>query len=164
MAQIYGDNLIAATESTQYVPADTAVIVRQLYELASSGSSGRGSSRRIRRTGWCSRFRCRSRTGTTLLRSSDGADGGCVPRSRPRRARVASDLRTFARTPLARNLLETRIVAIDSTIENIETLWIGRRSDELCGAISNSLRAGLDRTNELGQLLAQPLLIERLTA
>jgi hypothetical protein len=50
---------------------------------------------------------------------------------------------------------------VESTIETVDTLWIGRRSDELRDAIGAALRDGLELANELGQLLARPALADR---
>jgi hypothetical protein len=159
--QIYGDNLIAATEPTRYVPADTAMIVRRLYglvavwlqrerQLASNPANTLAFKLPSPLPYW-----------DTVLRSSEELTGMRATLEAGR-ARVASDLLAFAGDPQARAQLSTRLVAVDSTIETVDTLWIGRRSDELCGAIGDALRDGLDAANELGQLLSQPSLLAEL--
>jgi hypothetical protein len=160
MPQIYGDNLISASEGTGYVAADTAAIVRQLYnlvaawlqcarQLASNPANTLAFNGPNPLPGWHTRLRSREE----LL--------GMRKTLEATHARVASDLQSFAGADEARDKLSTQLVGVESLIETVDTLWVGRRSDELCGAIGDALGSGLDQTHELGQLLSQPTLIDR---
>ena len=160
MPQIYGDNLISASEATGYVAADTAVIVRQLYnlvtvwlqcarQLASNPANTLAFNGPSPLPGWHTQLR--SREELSAMRSTLEAA----------RARVGSDLKGFTGTDGERDKLSTRLAGIDSRIETVDTLWYGRRSDELRAAIGVALGNGLDETHELGQLLSQPALIDR---
>ncbi len=167
MLQIYADNLVAATEPSGYVPADTAVIVRQLYGLV-----------RV----WLERARQLAESPATVLEFKLPSPLPRWPtskRSNPEltamrktleaaHARVAADLKAYAgaepkaAATAAGSQLSSRMIAVESALETVALLWVGRRSDELRAAIGEALGEGLEQVNELGQLLAQPALLARL--
>ena len=101
--------------------------------------------RRTRPTRSRSTARTRSPAGTRG--SARGrSSSGCGRRSR-RPARASPPTSTGLRRDADGDgtSSSTRLVGIDSLIETVDTLWIGRRSDELCGAIGDALGEGLDR-------------------
>jgi hypothetical protein len=75
---------------------------------------------------------------------------------------VASDLVQFAGEDAHRELLRVRLAEIDSEAHYVDRLWTSKRTDELSGHIGETLEDALDHTYEIGQLLAQPALIQRL--
>ncbi|HUY72552.1 MAG TPA: hypothetical protein VMV08_09935 [Gaiellaceae bacterium] len=161
MLQIYADNLVAATESTGYVPADTAVIVRQLYELVrvwlERAKQLRASPTIILQfqlPNPLPRWPTSQRSNQELAAMRDTLEAA--------RARVAADLKAYAGPAADRSHLSNRMVAVESSLETVELLWVGRGSDDLRLAIGTALCEGLEQVNELGQLLAQPALLARL--
>jgi hypothetical protein len=161
LPQIYGDNLIAATEQTRYVPADTAVIVRRLYaavavwlqcvhELAANPENTLSYHGPSPLPSW-----------QTGLRSREEL-AGMRETLEEAHARVATELEDFTGPDGARDLVKTRLAGVESLIETVDTLWVGRGSEELRGAIGDALVSGIEHAHELGQLLAQPALIDRL--
>jgi hypothetical protein len=162
LLQTYGDNLIETTESTRYVPADTAVMVRQLYTL------GLEWIERTRQLAASPTIRLDFHMPTPLprwpLRTLRSRDELLAMRRTlgDAHARVAGDLHALEGTRDANDHLTTRYVAIESAIETVDLLWIGRGSDELRAAIADALDDGLEQALELGQLLAQPALLSGL--
>jgi hypothetical protein len=158
--QIYGDNLLSS-EASDMVPADTARIVTQLYELVvawldrasqlrASPASTLKVDPRTPLPHW--RTPLRSRAQLAGMRSTlDDA-----------RIRVASDLAAFTGPAPARERLVSQLARIEKRIETVDLLWVGRGSDEIRGAIGDALSEGLDSVSLLGQLLARPSLVDSL--
>ncbi|HEY4347025.1 MAG TPA: hypothetical protein VGM80_05500 [Gaiellaceae bacterium] len=162
--QLYGDSLVAATESCGYVPADTAATLRQVYGLS------RVWLERAKQLRASPESRLEYHLSNPLphwpalsLRSN-GELRGMRTALEAVRARVALDLRAYDGPAASRTHLAIRLVAVESALETVDLLWIGRGSDELRAAIGKALEDGLQQGNELGQLLAQPALLARLPA
>jgi len=162
MLQLYADNLVTATEPSGYVPADTAVIVRQLYGLV-----------RV----WLERAKQLRATPNSVLQfhlpnplprwppltlRSNAELAGMRRTLEAAQARVGVELEDYDGPETGRDHLSHRMIAVDSALETVELLWVGRGSDELRDAIAKALTTGLEQANELGQLLAQPALLARL--
>jgi len=160
--QIYGDNLLSS-QASDMVPADTARIVSELYELVvawldrasqlrASPASTLKVDPRTPLPHW--RTPLRSRAQLTGMRSTlDDA-----------RVRVASDLAAFSGPRPARERLASQLERIEKRMETVDLLWVGRGSDEIRGAIGDALSEGLDAVSLLGQVLARPTLVDSLPA
>lgn len=158
--QMYGDNLLA-NEASRAVPVDTARIVAQLYELAAAwldrASQLRerpGSRLQVDLRTTLPHWRTPLRTRTQLAGMRTTLDDA--------RIRVASELVAFGDLDPVAGRLRARLQQIDSRIETVDLLWVGRGSDEIRGAIGDALSTGLDAVSLLGQLLARPALVETL--
>lgn len=160
--QIYGDNLLAS-EPPHAVPADTARLVAQLYELAGAWLD-RASQLRASPA---SRLQVDLRTPLphwrTPLRTRPQLAGMRATLD-DARVRVASELADFIGPDATRQRLASKLSQVEARVETVDLLWVGRGSDEIRGAIGDALSLGLDAVSLLGQLLARPGLVETLPA
>jgi hypothetical protein len=155
--QTYADKLIAASQTSKYVRADSAEIAEGLFRLVGL---------------WLEEAR-------QLMSNPDApltvAPGEPLPhwhtpvRSQEQlvgmrdalvalHAYVAYDLQNFSAADTFLRLRE-ELAKIDRLIETVDILWIARPPAELRGGIGDALSKALDQTYALGQLLAQPELI-----
>jgi hypothetical protein len=158
--QIYGDNLLA-NDPARAVPVDTARIVVQLYELAAAWLDRASQLRESPGSRLQVDLRTTLPHWRTPLRTRDQLSGMRTTLD-DARIRVASELAAFADSGPARERLRARLSEIESRIETVDLLWVGRGSDEIRGAIGDALSTGLDEVSVLGQLLARPALVETL--
>lgn len=158
--QMYGDNLVAS-EQARAVPVDTARLAAQLYDLAAAWLDRAAQLRespgsrlqvdlRTALPHWRTPLRSRNQL-AGMRRTLDDA-----------RVRVASELVGFDASDPVGEQLRTRLAQIESRLETVDLLWIGRGSEEIRGAIGDALSTGLDAVSVLGQLLARPSLVETL--
>jgi hypothetical protein len=155
--QTYGDKLLAASETANYVPADTAFVSRRAYRLVGTCLE-------------CARQLASEPGNVSLSGIPDSLPRWHTPvRSHEQlvgmrealealRTYVAFDLQTFATDDPSLTNWRERLAAIDTELETVDLLWIARPPAELRGGIGDALAKGLDKAFELGQLLAnQPV-------
>ena len=147
----YADKLIAACQTEDYVPLDTANVALRLYEV-----SGR----------WLERAR----------QIAAGAAGPALPGPLPHwhtpvrsqaelagmretldglRVYLTFELQSFAGNEPSLVKLRERLAAINAKVDTVDGLWLRRAPDELRGGIGDALADGLDLAYALGQSLAQ---------
>jgi hypothetical protein len=147
----YADKLIAACQTGDYVPTDTANVALRLYEIA-----GR----------WVERAQ----------QIAAGSAGPALPQPFPHwhtpvrsqeelvgmretldvlRVYLAYDLESLGADNPAVAALRGRLTAIEQKIQAADGLWLRRAPDELRGGIGDALADGLDLAYALGQSLAQ---------
>lgn len=147
----YADKLIAACQTGDYVPPDTANVALQLYEI-----SGR----------WVERAR----------QIAAGVAGPALPEPLPHwhtpvrsqeelagmretldglRVYLTFELQSFTASEPSLAKLRERLAAINAKVDMVDGLWLRRAPDELRGGIGDALADGLDLAYALGQSLAQ---------
>jgi len=158
--QTYGDKLIEAGESDGYVPGEIAIVARGLFRLVGEWLL---RARQLEATPALTmdvEFPGELPNWRTSIRESDEL-AGMRATLEALRAWAASDLDRFGGEETAEARLRGRLAAVDSAIDTVDALWTSRPPEELRGGIGDALVDGLERANQLGQLLAQPALLER---
>jgi hypothetical protein len=161
LLQVYSDNLVSAGSRSRYVTADIALFARHLYGLANVWVE------ETRKAEASDAYRFVFRLPHALphwhdpLRTDDQLEG--MRRTlETGRTRVASDLEHFQGDESQRSVLRVRLAQIDAEAGYIERLWTAKPSYELRCTLGDALAEGLNHAYELGHLLAQPELLERL--
>jgi hypothetical protein len=164
LPQVYADNLVSACTSSRYVAADTVPFVRQLYQQAN-----RWLEEALKAQASPSyRFAFHAALAHPLphwhdpLRT-DRQLKGMRATLETGRTRAASALGQFQGEESDRDLLRVRLAQVDAELASVERLWSERPTDELRLEIGHELEEALDHVFELGQLLAQPELLSRIS-
>jgi hypothetical protein len=159
--QVYADCLVTAGSNSRYVTVDIAVFARAAYAYANIWLI------EARKALASERYRFAFSLPHTLPHWGDRAFtdarlDGMRETLETGRTRVDSDLDRYAGDPSKRDVLVIRAAQIDAETEYVGRLWTEKPSLELRGTIGDQLTISLDRAFELGHLLAQPLLLDRL--
>jgi hypothetical protein len=160
LLQTYADCLVAAGSNWRYVTVDIAVFARAAYAWANvwvieTRKALASESYRFRfdlphpLPHWGDR----AFTDARLDGMRDTLETG--------RTRAASDLERFVGDAAALDGLRVRQAQLDAEAEYVARLWTAKPSLELRGTLGDQLTCSLDRAFELGQLLAQPALLDR---
>ncbi len=160
--QTYADKLLAAGRAPGYVAPETADQVRVLYEyveqwLVHARQAAASESHRLD-VYLPQAMPHQWRTTPRTLEQLAGMREALVAAQ----ARVAADLAAFAGAAGARDRLQGHLIAVSSTAEYVDGLWTAEPGPELRQTTGDSLRDGLDRAYELGQVIAVPELLDEL--
>jgi hypothetical protein len=153
--QTYGDKLLAASATADYVSADTAFVSQCAYQLvgmclecARQLASEAGNMSLPGIPASLPHWHTPVRTHEQLVGMREALEA--------LRTYVAFDLQTFATDDPSLANLRGKLAVIDAELETVDLLWIARPPAELRGGIGDALTRGLDQAFELGQLLANP--------
>jgi hypothetical protein len=151
----YGDKLVAAGQTDDYVSVDTATLAQTTYQLAAV---------------------CLERA-QLLAEQPAPATPTDLPRGLPHwhtpirseeqlvgmretlealRTYIAFDLGSFAPDDPSTTSWREGLAAVDAKLATVDGFWIARPPEELRGGIGDALITGLDQAYVLGQLLANP--------
>jgi hypothetical protein len=159
--QVYADELVRADTQSDYVGAESGEFAENLYRLVGmwltevrKGLADPAYSFRFPLPDPPPHWSTFPRTDEQLAAMRSALD--------TLRTRVASDLETFAGADATKGMLRGRLAELDSDASQVESLWTREPTDQLRGAIGDALLKGLECVDELGQLLAQPALMQQL--
>jgi hypothetical protein len=161
LLQVYADRLVTAGSNGRYVMVDVATFARVLYSWANvwvieTRKALASDSYRFvfalphPLPHWGDRI------------YTDARLQGMQSTLETGRTRAASDLEQFAGDAPSKDALRVRLAQIDAEAEYVARLWTQKPGLELRCTLGDQLVASLDRVAELGHLLAQPELMERL--
>jgi hypothetical protein len=159
--QVYADNLVSAGTSGRYVTADIAVFARHVYSMANVWLE------ETRKAQASEAYRYIFRLPHPLPHWNDPTRTdhqleGMLATLETARTRAASDLEGFQGDEAKQGTLQVRLAQVDSQAGYVGRLWTEHPTFELRCTIGDCLGQSLDRVYELGQLLAQPELLDGL--
>jgi hypothetical protein len=161
LPQVYGENLISSCSSGRYVATEAVTFARRLFEQSNEWVE------EARKTQASADYRfgfhvpyplphwideLRSDAQLTAMRAT--LDTG--------RTRAASNLERFTGEDAMRDKLKVLQAQIDAETVYVHGLSTGKPTPEIRSSISFALAEVLDHAYELGQLLAQPELLNQL--
>jgi hypothetical protein len=157
--QTYADKLIAASPAKGYVRVATAQFAQELYgcvggclDQARQVAALPDGSRKTDPTPPMPHWHTPVRAQEELCGMRDTLD--------VLRTYVAYDLSTLQVDKPSLERLQDVLTVINARFE-VEGLWLPRTSPELRGKIGDLLTDGLDQAYALGQVLAEPALLDR---
>ena len=158
LLQTYADCLVSAGSNSRYVTVDVAVFARSLYAWANVWliETRKSLASDTYRFGFDLPYHLPHWGDRTF---TDAQLEGMLETLETGRTRVDSDFAVYAGASI--ELLRVRAAQIDAEAEYVARLWTPKPSLELRSTLGNQLVVSLDRTYELGHLLAQPALLQR---
>jgi hypothetical protein len=157
--QTYADKLCAAGQAPEYVRADTAAVVDELYRLAALWLDRASElAANPARSAWPAlpdrlpHWHTPVRSETELVGMRETLDA--------LHTYLAYDLRSVASQEAAAAGAREQLSAIEAELETAARLWIRRAPPELRGGVGDALASGLDQAYELGRLLARGLPVD----